>query len=233
MRLLVDTLLDSPTLDSKTAREYLQLIATENARLSRLIDNFLAFSRMERNKQAFEFKEVSPQAILEAASATVRERFHAPGCTFEVETPPDLPSVAADADAMVTALVNLLDNAYKYSGDEKFIKLSAGTRDGSVFFAVQDNGLGLAARERKRIFKRFYQVDQNLSRTSGGCGLGLSIVKFIVTAHRGAVSVQSEPRRGSTFIIRLPAIDEPERRSPIRRVEDKNERAESEFGAAR
>jgi signal transduction histidine kinase len=207
MRLLVDTLLNSQPLHEPTAREYLQLIAQENLRLSRLIDNFLTFSRMERNKYAFGFKEVPATAIIEGAITAMRERFNAPGCQFETHIAPDLPSVVADSDALVTAVVNLLDNAYKYSGDEKQITLSASAEDGSVFFAVKDNGIGLSPRDTKRIFKRFFQVDQRLSRSSGGCGLGLSIVKFIVTAHHGSVRVESQPGLGSTFTISLPKAE--------------------------
>jgi signal transduction histidine kinase len=207
MRLLVDTLLNSQPLHEQTAREYLQLIAQENLRLSRLIDNFLTFSRMERNKYAFGFKEVPAAAIVEGAITVVRERFSAPGCQFETHVAPGLPSVVADADALVTALVNLLDNAYKYSGEEKQITLSASAENGSVSFAVKDNGIGLSPRDTKRIFKRFFQVDQRLSRSGGGCGLGLSIVKFIVTAHHGSVRVESQPGRGSTFTIALPGTE--------------------------
>jgi signal transduction histidine kinase len=159
---------------------------------------------MERNKYAFGFKEVPTADIVEGAVTAVRERFNAPGCEFKAQIAPDLPRVMADADAMVTALVNLLDNAYKYSGEEKQITLSATAENGSVFFAVKDNGIGLSPRDTKRIFKRFFQVDQRLSRSGGGCGLGLSIVKFIVTAHHGSVRVESELGRGSTFIISLP-----------------------------
>ena len=204
MRLLVDTLLNSQPLHEQTAREYLQLIAQENLRLSRLIDNFLTFSRMERNKYAFGFTEVPAADIVEGAVAAVRERFNVPGCHFKTEANGDLPPVLADADAMVTAVVNLLDNAYKYSGDEKQITLRAGAANGSVLFSVADNGIGLSPRDTRRIFKRFFQVDQRLSRRGSGCGLGLSIVKFIVTAHHGRVRVESQPGRGSTFTISLP-----------------------------
>jgi len=204
MRLLVETLLDSRPLEEQRTREYLQLIAQENLRLSRLIDNFLTFSRMERNKYAFGFKEVPAAEIVKGAATAVRERFNESGCQFNTRVPADLPSVAADPDALVTALVNLLDNAYKYSGDQKQITLTAGAEDGSVFFAVKDNGIGLSPRETKRIFKRFYQVDRRLSRTAGGCGLGLSIVKFIASAHHGSVRVESQPGRGSTFVISIP-----------------------------
>ena len=204
MRLLVDTLLRAPVINQETAREYLQLIARENLRLSRLIDNFLAFSRMERNKQAFDFSPTAPKDIVDAAAAAVRERFHSPECRFEARAAPDLPPVTADAGALVTALLNLLDNAYKYSGDQKEILLRAGAADGGVAFAVQDNGIGLPPRETRRIFRRFYQVDPRMARTGGGCGLGLSIVQFIVKAHHGTVRVESEPGRGSTFTISLP-----------------------------
>jgi len=207
MRLLVDTLLNAPSLEEKTAREYLQLIARENLRLSHLIDNFLAFSRIERDKYAFDFHPVPAREIVDSAAAAVRERFHSPGCRFTVAAPADLPPVLADAGALVTALLNLLDNAWKYSGDEKQIVLTAEARHGGVAFAVQDNGIGLPPRETGRIFKRFYQVDPHLSRTGSGCGLGLSIVQFIVAAHQGSVKVESRPGAGSTFTITLPVAN--------------------------
>ena len=205
MRLLVDTLLGSSKLNEQTTREYLQLIATENLRLSRLIDNFLTFSRIERNKYSFKFAEVPASTIVENAVASVRDRFNVPGCELKVEVAPELPPVVADGDAMVTALINLLDNAFKYTGDEKHICITAAAENGSVRFRVKDNGIGLSARDSKRIFKRFYQVDQRLSRSGSGCGLGLSIVKFIVSAHHGDIDVQSEPGKGSVFGIAIPA----------------------------
>jgi signal transduction histidine kinase len=206
MRLLVDTLLGSSKLNEQTTREYLQLIAAENLRLSRLIDNFLTFSRIERNKYNFKFGEVSALKIVESAVAAVRDRFNAPGCELKVEAAAGLPSVEADGDAMVTALINLLDNAFKYTGDEKHILVSAAPENGSVCFRVKDNGIGFSPRDSKRIFKRFYQVDQKLSRSGGGCGLGLSIVKFIVSAHHGNIEVESEPGKGSVFAISIPAV---------------------------
>jgi signal transduction histidine kinase len=204
MRALVETLLDTEKFDEKTTREYLQLLARENARLSRLIDNFLTFSRLERNKFTFEFTRLQPEAIVENAVAAMSERLHAPGCTFENSNAPNLPGIVGDSDALVTALLNLLDNAWKYSGDEKRIVVRTDTRNGSVRFAVEDNGIGFSATEGRRIFHRFYQADQSLTRTAGGCGLGLSIVRSIVDAHHGTVEVESEPGRGSTFTIEIP-----------------------------
>jgi len=208
MRALVDTLLDAERFDEKTTREYLELLATENARLSRLIENFLTFSRLQRNKFNFKFTRVQPQQIVDGAVAALGERGHAPGCTFESHIVTDLPPIRGDADALVTALRNLLDNAWKYSGDEKRIILRTGVHDGSVCFAVEDNGIGLTPGECRRIFRRFYQTDQRLARGAGGCGLGLSIVQSIVEAHHGSVRVKSEPGWGSTFTIEIPAVAE-------------------------
>ena len=204
IRLLVDTLLDEDQLDSPKTREYLQLVANENLRLTRLIDNFLAFSRMERCRHAFEFEEVSPAEIVADAVEALQERFDRPGCRFEVDVADDLPPLRADREAIVTVLVNFLDNAYKYSGEEKHIVLRAAASDEQVRFEVSDNGIGLTRAASRRVFNRFYQVDRRLSREGGGCGLGLSIVKFIVTDHGGTVHVVSRPGHGSTFTICIP-----------------------------
>jgi len=215
MRLLVETLLNTPTLEQPKTREYLELIARENVRLSRLIDNFLTFSRIQRNKYTFDFRKAEPGSIADNAAATVRERFKDPGCTFEVRIAPGLPAVIADADALVTVLVNLLDNAWKYSGENKQITLTAAADNGTVQFKVTDNGIGMSPRDAKRIFNRFYRVEPRGSRTGGGCGLGLSIVQLVVTAHRGTVHVESQPDHGSTFTVTIPAKDpDPSRGEP-------------------
>jgi signal transduction histidine kinase len=205
MRALVDTLLDSEKFDETTTREYIQLLSRENARLSRLIDNFLTFSRLERNKFTFNFEPVRPEQIVDDAVVAIGERRHRPACYFESHTQLELPMLVADRDALATALINLLDNAWKYTGDEKRIRIQAEAHNGGVRFSVEDNGIGIAASESRRVFRRFYQVDRRLSRNVEGCGLGLSIVQSIVDAHRGLISVESEVGRGSTFTIDIPA----------------------------
>jgi signal transduction histidine kinase len=160
---------------------------------------------MERNKYSFKFREVRPDEITELAVAAVKERFQTPDCHFELDIAPGTPSLIADPDALSTALINLLDNAYKYTDGEKRITLRASAQNGRLFFAVGDNGIGLSSSETKKIFRRFYQVDQRLSRNSSGCGLGLSIVEFIMNAHGGSVRVESQPGKGSTFTLIIPA----------------------------
>jgi signal transduction histidine kinase len=203
MRLLVDGLLRDRELDSTKTREYLQLMSAENSRLSRVVDNVLAFSRLERGRQTLAFSETRPADVVQAAVAAMRERA-ADGCDIRVDVAPDLPPLQADADALVTALLNLLDNAYKYTPRDKRIGITASSQNGCVLLAVEDNGIGIPARERARIFRRFYRVDRRLSRDTTGVGLGLSIVRDIVTAHGGRVDVVSEPGSGSSFVMRLP-----------------------------
>ena len=147
----------------------------------------------------------SPAAIARAAAEVVKTKFSKGRCRFEINICEDLPDVLADRDAMVTVLVNLLDNAYKYSYDDKQIGLRVFTEDGQVCFCVSDNGTGMSRRSARKIFNRFYQADRSLSRHTEGCGLGLSIAKFIVDAHKGSISVESKPGKGSTFTVRLPA----------------------------
>jgi signal transduction histidine kinase len=134
----------------------------------------------------------------------MRAKFDVPGCHFTLDVVEPLPEILADRDALAMVLVNLLDNAVKYSGDEKRIDLRARDASGRVFFSIQDNGIGLSKSERKNVFRRFYQVDQKLSRSRGGCGLGLALVQHIIEAHGGRVDINSQLGRGSTFTVSIP-----------------------------
>jgi signal transduction histidine kinase len=204
MRVLVDGLLADDPLDQKKTREYLEMLAVENARLSRLIDNFLTFSTLERNRHRFVFAPSEPSAIVAAAVDSVRDRLP-PDCELRVEVASSLPAVMADAEALRTALTNLLENALKYTPANMRIVVRADhDGNGSVRFAVEDNGIGIPVREQRRIFRRFYRVDQRLSRETSGVGLGLSIVELIVRSHHGSITVQSAPGAGSTFTLRVP-----------------------------
>lgn len=205
IRLLVDTLLEGNYKDQQQVTDYFHLVSKENERLTRLVDNFLTFSRMERNKQAFTMTWISPADIARDAAEAVKTKFNAGRCDFQIQIADNLPEVFADHDVMVTALVNLLDNSCKYSYDDKKIELKVFSEDNLVCFSVKDNGIGLNRRQMKKIFDRFYQADTSLSRRAEGTGLGLSIVKFIIDAHKGKITVDSEPGKGSTFSIRLPA----------------------------
>ncbi len=205
MRLLVDTLRNGHSHDSQLVHEYLEMIARENARLSSLIEGFLTFSRMERNKAKFEREIVQAKEVVEAAVGALGNRLRSPDCKFSLDMAPAMPPILGDRDALTTVFVNLLDNALKYTGEHKEIQIRGFAENGSLCFEVRDNGIGFPRSAAKKIFDRFYQVDHSLSRQTGGCGLGLSIVQFIVSAHNGSVSAKGEPGQGSTFTVQLPA----------------------------
>ena len=205
MRMLVDTLREGRFRDEVQLREYLELINAENLRLSRLTDHFLTHSRLARSQHPFTFTPVPVRAIVDQAVAALRGKLEAPECRLTLDLAGSLPEIIADRDSLVTVLINLLENALKYTGDRKQITLQVRRAADQVVFSVADNGVGLSRAERKRIFEPFYQADQKLSRTREGCGLGLSIVREIVDAHGGRVEVKSEPGRGSEFVVRIPA----------------------------
>ncbi|MDB6173567.1 MAG: hypothetical protein JWL59_2878 [Chthoniobacteraceae bacterium] len=209
MRALVDTLLEADHFEPVVTRDYLTLISAENARLSRLIENFLTFSRLERNRFTFEFARISPSRVLEGAAKIFRERMRGKSVEFDFFAEPGLPDIWGDADALVTALLNLLDNAFKYSGADKRIFMRGVVFHGRIRFQVEDNGIGLSPGEKRRVFNDFYQCDQRLSRPTGGCGLGLSIVRSIAEAHGGLVDVDTKTESGALFTIELPAAKLP------------------------
>jgi signal transduction histidine kinase len=209
MRMLVDTLREGRYNSEQQVAEYLDLIASENLRLSRLTDNFLTLSRLERNEHAIHLAPTPAREVIERAVNSMRAKLETPGCHFTYDVPDDLPAITADRDALALVIANLLDNAVKYTGDEKKIALHARDASGRVFIAVTDNGLGLSRAERKNIFRQFYQVDQKLSRSRGGCGLGLALVHHIVEAHGGRVDIESQLGRGSTFTVSIPIAAQP------------------------
>ena len=206
MRVLIDGLLADPEFDPVKTREYLALMAIENERLSRLFGIFLTFARLERNQHRFELSPVSATDVVTAAVEAIRDRVG--GSTdVVVEIEPDLPPVLAERDSVITALINLLENAVKYSPADKRITIKA-ARDGEAFvaFSVSDHGIGIAPREQRRIFRRFYRVDNRLASATTGVGLGLSIVDLIARGHDGHVTVESEPGAGSTFTLRVKRV---------------------------
>lgn len=204
IRMLVDTMRAGRCRTEEQRREYLDLIAAENLRLSRLTDNFLTHSRLDRGQHAFTFAPTAPRAVIDQAVSALRAKLHAPGCDFTLDVVEPLPALTADRDGLLTILTNLLENALKYTGDEKRITLRTRSTSDAVIFTIADNGVGLTRDERKHIFEPFFQADQKLTRAREGCGLGLAIVREIVTAHGGTIEVESEPGQGSAFIVTLP-----------------------------
>lgn len=205
IRMLIDTLVADPDLQPDRTRAYLEVVSRETLRLGRLVDDYLTFARLERGGMNYDFQPTAPETVVEAAVRSVESRFAAPGCDFRTEIARELPLIQADAPSLTTALLNLLENAHKYTGADKRILLTV-TRSGSTLcFAVTDNGRGFDPRQRSRIFEKFYRAEGPGSPVTGA-GLGLHIVKSIVDAHGGQVEVETTPGEGSRFAIHIPVV---------------------------
>ena len=204
IRLFAETI-ERAKQDEATVAKCLTLLTTETERLTRRIERLLDWGRMEAGRKLYDLrKEEVADIIDEAVQAFPAARLET-GVELATEVDPTLPTVFADRHAMVDAIVNLLTNAHKYGGSPAKIRLRAQhAPKGWVAITVTDNGAGIPRSELRRIFEKFYRIDDRLSRRAEGSGLGLAIVKHVVRAHRAKVSVDSVAGEGSTFTIVLP-----------------------------
>jgi len=203
----VETLLDGALDDRNDARRFLGIVARQADRLAAIIEDLLALSRIEQSETSGKLP-LDPQplaGILVTASDDCRPRAVERSIRLEVDCPPDL-IVTVNGPLLEQAVINLVDNAIKYSEAGKAVWLSADNDATGSTICVRDEGCGIAAEHLPRLFERFYRVDKARSRVLGGTGLGLSIVKHIVQAHAGTIVVESTPGVGTTFTIRLPTL---------------------------
>jgi two-component system phosphate regulon sensor histidine kinase PhoR len=190
----------------------LEALDHETQRLTRRIERLLDWGRMEAGRKQFDLRDESIASLIEdSVQAFAPLRVQHPEVVFISEVAPGLPPVHIDRAAMVDAIGNLLGNAVKYGGSPPEVTLRGVATSSGVAIEVSDNGEGIPRGEHRRIFDKFYRIDDRLSREREGSGLGLAIVKHIVRAHGGRVQVVSSPGKGSTFRILLPVapVSEP------------------------
>jgi two-component system phosphate regulon sensor histidine kinase PhoR len=205
IRLFAETLERSRG-DEATVAKCVAMLHTETERLTRRIERLLDWGRMEAGRKLYDFHEVSVQDLVDEAVQAFPPARLGDDLELSIEVAPDLPAVVVDRHAIIDAIVNLLSNAHKYGGSPAVVRLSAGTNGRrEVTLSVADNGPGIARPEQRRVFDKFYRIDDRLSRRRDGSGLGLAIVKHIVRAHHGRVSLESVTGKGSTFTITLPS----------------------------
>jgi two-component system phosphate regulon sensor histidine kinase PhoR len=205
IRLYGETLLSRPDLDTAMQADAYRVIARESSRLGRLVDQVLSFSRIERGEMTYQLHEDDIAPVVAGVIDDYSEWLTRAGFTIQRDVPESLPPVRFDPAALSQAVINLIDNAVKYSGASKWIAVrltSAGTH---AVLEVEDRGVGIPAAEQTRVFDRFYRVPNRSGK--GGYGLGLFMVQHIARAHDGTVSVSSSPGVGSTFHFRLPFAD--------------------------
>lgn len=202
----VETLRDSIEDTPGESAKFLDVVARQADRLNAIIDDLLELARIEQAKEALDFavQMVPVKGVLEAAVQDCQSQAEQKGIVVHLDCDEKL-TAPLKASLMRRAVVNLIDNAIKYSESGLAVNVTGKKTRGSVTIAVQDFGVGIARKHFDRLFERFYRVDKARSRKLGGTGLGLAIVKHITQGHGGSVAVNSEPGQGSTFSIKLPA----------------------------
>ncbi len=201
----IETLVDGAYEDKENAHRFLQIMLRQVNRLDAIIGDLLVLSRIERGteEQLIELAPESVRGVLQAAVEMCEKKASDKGVKIELFCPADL-TAEINAALLEQAVVNLLDNAVKYSNAEAAVEVRAAREGDELVIRVQDQGCGIESQHLPRLFERFYRVDKARSRELGGTGLGLAIVRHIALAHRGSVSVESTVGVGSTFCLRLP-----------------------------
>jgi len=206
IRMFVETLQLGRAANPDTHQQCLDVLSTETARLSMMIDQLLGWARMEAGKRVYHPETCQLSDLVDAALAAFEPQRLTHPVELERDVPKDIPRVLVDRTAIVEVLINLLNNAHRYTGQDKRIRVCCRHESNStVVIAVEDNGPGIAKREHRRIFEKFYRAEDPLKRDLPGTGLGLAIVQHIVHGNGGHVSVESELGRGSSFRVVLPA----------------------------
>jgi signal transduction histidine kinase len=184
--------------------EYYRIIRHESLRLNKMIDNILDFSKIEAGRKTYNFAEGDMAEVIESVLSSYRYQIKNSGFDVQTNMQPELPPVLMDRDAMAQAISNLLDNAIKYSGELKQLSITTKTVRSDLHIEIADRGIGIPRAEQAKIFEKFYRVGNGLIHDVKGSGLGLSLVKHILEAHKGTISVESDVGKGSRFTLLLP-----------------------------
>jgi two-component system phosphate regulon sensor histidine kinase PhoR len=206
IRMFTETLSMKRVQTEKKKQEYYTTILQETERLTRLINNILNFSRMEAGKKQYNFAPADLNDVVKCVMRTFQSHLQHEGFETTVELTEIMPSIRADSEAVAEALINILDNAMKYSGTEKFVGVGTGVSGKMVYIEVEDHGIGIDPHHQTKIFETFYRVSTGLTNNIKGSGLGLSLVKHILDAHGGTIELTSVPGKGSTFRLLFPLL---------------------------
>ncbi len=185
-------------------KEYYTIISQESNRLGRIVNSILNFSKMEAGKRKFVFAAEDLNEVVIQLYQNYSYHLYNKGFDFEYEPGIDIPKIFIDREAVSEAIVNLIDNAVKYSDKIKFIKMNIGCENSYVFIEIQDKGTGISEDDQKKVFDKFFRVASGLVHTTKGTGLGLTLVKQIMDAHKGKIELSSEINKGSTFRLLFP-----------------------------
>ncbi len=204
IRLYAETLELGRVAGKDKQQEYYCTIRKESERLTALINNILDFSRIEAGRKEYDFRETNLPELVRTTLESYRYQIEQQGFQFEESIEDNIPPVVIDREAIARSLLNLVNNAIKYSSQDRYVAVNLRRSNGSVKLEVVDHGIGIPRDEQSKIFEKFYRVCDPLVHNTKGSGLGLCLVQHIAHAHGGDVSVDSAPGKGSTFTFELP-----------------------------
>ena len=204
IRMFAETLALGRVTDAASQQKYLETIARESRRLARLVDDILAFSKLEAGAARYSMERMALASTIEAALSTLEHPIQQKGFSVQVEIPPDPLEVEADAGAMEQALLNVLANAMKFSGNSREIGVSLRRKNREAIIEISDHGIGIPAEHRRRIFERFFRIPLAEHLAVPGVGVGLTLVDGILRAHHGKVEVRDNTPKGVIISLHLP-----------------------------
>jgi len=204
IRMFGETLDSGIVTDEKDRRKFYGIIRKESERLTHLIDNVLDFSRIDAGVKEYNFREADLVEVVSNSLEAYKFQTSDSGFKIESELPDESIILKIDKEAIPQVLLNLLNNAVKYSEEEKYIKVKVSKDSTSALISVTDHGVGISKEEQRKIFDKFYRVSTDKTKETPGTGLGLTLSRHIVDAHHGTIEVESEVGRGSTFTVRIP-----------------------------
>ena len=204
----VETLLGGALEEPENARKFLEIVHRQTERLGRLINDLTDLSNIELGKASLHLAPTRLDEVVDSVLGVIAPRARAGEVTVRTEVPATLPLVKADHDRLAQILINLVDNAVKYTPDRGVVTVRGSEAPGkTVSVSVEDTGVGIPSADLPRITERFYRVDKARSRELAGTGLGLAIVKHLVLAHGGELHIESEIGRGTTVRFTLPVAE--------------------------
>lgn len=204
IRIMTEMLYHNRVLLEERKSEYYSTMLEESEHLSHLIDNILDFSKIEDERKNYEFIELDLDNLFVKFLESIHERLIENGFDIRYSHSDTTPFIKADRDAILQVFYNLIDNAIKFSGSARQIDINLFSREDELLFCVKDYGIGISVKDHQKVFERFYRSDKAQHSGIEGSGIGLTIVKRIVEAHKGHVTLESTPGEGSTFCIHLP-----------------------------
>ncbi len=199
--LFAETLMLGRIKSPEKEKEYYTIIHQESGRLSRIVDKILRFQSIDEHKRKYKFKEANLNLIIDKTLNIYGYHIKQSGFSYNLNLDKNIPNIYIDEDAIAESIINLIDNAMKYSRENKLIEIQTGMNENFVFVKIKDYGIGISIKNQKKIFDKFFRIQHGMVHNTKGAGLGLTIVKDIMDEHNGTITIDSKEGTGSTFTL--------------------------------